>query len=325
LTVNELPVLGIDIAKENYQVTLRHGQRIMRHEFDNDPSAFKQLDTWLRKQGVPHVHACLEATGQYGEELAAHLYAAHHRVSVVNPARIRHYADSQLRRNKTDVLDADLIADFCLKQQPERWTPPPAEIRELRALLHQYQALQAMRTQEVNRQKAGDSGPVVSELLKEHIAFLDEQLARLRKLIEEHIQQHPDLRRQQELLESIKGIGAITAAFLVSLQLDRFDDARAVTAFVGLNPRQGLSGSSIRRRARLSKLGDPQYRTILYWPAISAQRFNPIVHAFCERLTANGKNKMQIIGAAMRKLLCLAYGVVKSGKPFDPNYAQSVS
>ncbi len=182
-----------------------------------------------------------------------------------------------------------------------------------------------MRTQEVNRQQAGDLPAPVAQLLTEHITFLDQQLEHIRQLIADHLRQHPDLRKQQELLESIKGIGALTAAFLVALQLERFDDARAATAFVGLNPRQGQSGKSIHKRTTLSKMGDAQYRAILYWPAITAWRFNPVVQAFCDRLAENGKNKMQVIGAAMRKLLCLAYGVVKSGKPFDPNYSQSVS
>ncbi len=182
-----------------------------------------------------------------------------------------------------------------------------------------------MRTQEVNRQQAGGTSEQVAQLLKEHIAFLDEQLARLEQLIQEHIQRHPDLRQQQELLDSIKGIGPLTAAFLVSLQLERFSDTRAVTAFVGLTPRRRESGKSVRKRSALSKVGDPQLRAILYWPAISAWRSNPIVREFCQRLEAKGKTKMQIIAAAMRKLLCLAYGVVKSGKPFDPNYLQSVS
>ncbi len=323
--MSQLPVLGIDIAKDTFQVTLRHGQQTVRHEFVNNATGFKRLDTWLRKQGAKQVHACLEATGRYGETLAEHLYAADHQVSVVNPARIRFYADSQLARNKTDALDADLIADFCLKQAPELWTPPPPEIRELRALLHQYEALLEMRTQEVNRQKAGDLPEPVSQLLADHITFLNEQIEQVKQLIEQHIRQHPDLRKQHELLDSIKGIGAITAAFLVALQLERFEDSRAATAFVGLNPRQRQSGRSIRRRSVLSKMGDSQFRAILYWPAITARRYNPVVRVFCERLTANGKNKMQVIGAAMRKLLCLAYGVVKSGQPFDPNYAQSVS
>jgi transposase len=325
MTMSRLPVLGIDIAKENYQVTLRHGQRTARHEFANDPGAFHRLDAWLRKQGAPQVHACLEATGRYGEALAEHLHDTGQVVSVVNPARIRYYADSLLARNKTDPLDADVIADFCLKQQPEPWTPPPPEIRELRALLHQYEALLDMRTQELNRQQAGHPSDSVAQLVAAHLAFLDEQLEQIKRLIQAHIQRHPDLRQQHELLESIPGIGNITAAFMVSLQLERFEDARAATAFVGLNPRVRQSGKSIRRRSVLSKIGDPQLRAILYWPAITAWRFNPVVRAFCERLAANGKTKMQIIGAAMRKLLCLAYGVVKSGAAFDPNYSQSVS
>jgi len=323
--MNTRPVLGIDIAKDNFQITLRQGQHLARHEFTNDPAGFSRLAAWLRRQRVHQVHACLEATGLYGEALAEYLYAAGHVVSVVNPARTRAYAESQLTRNKTDPVDADVIADFCLRQEPGPWVPPPPEIRALKALLHQYEALQAMRTQELNRQQAGLVNATVEQLLKEHVAFLDAQLAELQRLIEEHIQQHPHLRQQQELLDSIKGIGPLTAAFLVSLQLERFESSRAATAFVGLNPRVRQSGKSVRHRSALSKMGDPQFRAILYWPAVTAWRFNPIVHTFCERLVTNGKTKMQVIAAAMRKLLCLAYGVIKSGQPFDPNYAQSVS
>ena len=317
-------ILGIDIAKATFQVTLLHAGKHFRHTFPNSPAQFEQLTAWLESHAVTRVHACLEATGRYGEDLAEYLSAQHHTVSLVNPAQIRKYAESKLTRNKTDPLDADLIADFCQSQHPRAWTPPAPEIRHLQELLHQYDALQAARQQEANRLQAGLRSESVQQLIHAHVQFLDQQLETLKHLIEEHIQQHPDLQQRQELLTSIPGIGNLTAAKLQAAQIERFVDTRALTAFAGLNPMQRTSGTSVRRKPRLSKMGDGDLRRDLYFPAIVAKRWNPIVSKFCERLAAKGKASFIVIGAAMRKLLCLAFGVLKSGKPFDPNYAQSV-
>lgn len=318
-----LPVLGIDIAKDTYQVTLLVDQQRQRRTFPNAPDHVAELTTWLQQQGVTQVQACMEATGRYGEALATYLYAQHHMVSVVNPAQIKDYARSQLRRNKTDKLDADVIAEFARTQAPPPWRPTPPEIRELQELVHQYDSLQAARHQEQQRLTAGVQSDNVRTLLTQHVAFLDEQLATVLHLIEELINRHPDLKQRQDLLTSIPGIATITAAKCQAIELQRFDDARAATAFVGLNPMQRESGRSVHRRPRLSKIGHADLRRALYLPAVVAKRFNPLVRAFCERLAAKGKSKAAIIGAAMHKLLCLAYGVLKSGKPFDPDYSKN--
>ena len=315
-------ILGIDVAKDSYQVSLMKAQRTYRHSFRNQASAFADLTTWLQQHDVREVHACMEATGRYGEALATYLFGQGYTVSVVNPAQIKHYAKSQLRRNKTDQVDADVIAQFAQTQQPAPWQPTAPEIRELEELVHQYDALQVARHQEAQRLQAGVHSENVRTLLTQHLAFLDAQLAEVWRLIAEHIDHHPDLKQDQALLTSIPGIGALTAAKLQTLALHRFDDARAVTAFVGLNPRQHASGSSVHRRTRLSKIGHADIRRALYMPAVVAKRFNPIVRDLCERLAEKGKHNLAIIGAAMHKLLCLAYGVLKSGKPFDPNFSK---
>jgi transposase len=317
-----LPILGIDIAKDTYQVTLLVEPQRHRHSFPNQPDHFAELTAWLQQQGVTQVQACMEATGRYGEALATYLYAQQHTVSVVNPARIKAYARSQLRRNKTDQLDADVIAEFARTQAPPAWRPTAPEIRELQELVHEYDSLQAARHQEQNRLKSGVQSDGVRNLLTQQVAFLDTQLATVLQLIEDLINHHPDLKQRQDLLTSIPGIATLTAAKLQAMELQRFDNARAATAFVGLNPMQRDSGSSVHGRPRLSKIGHADLRRALYMPAVVAKRFNPLVRAFCERLAAKGKPTPAIIGAAMHKLLCLAYGVLKSGKPFDPNYAQ---
>lgn len=315
-----LPVLGIDIAKATYQVELQKGVQRFTAEFANQPDEFRRLTAWLKKHGARRVHACLEATGRYSDALASYLHETGQTVSVVNPYQIKAYAKSQLTRNKTDRLDASVIADFCRTQHPAAWTPPAPEIRELQELVHQYETLQLQRQQVKNRLAAGFKSPVVRAQLQAQLALLDDQLRTLQQNLHDHIQRYPHLKHQQALLESIPGIGAVTAAKLHALDLLRFDDARAVSACGGLSPMIQVSGTSVHRRTKLSKMGDPHLRHALYMPAISAKRFNPIVRDFCERLAARGKHPMAILGAAMHKLLVLAYGVLKSDKPFDPNY-----
>jgi transposase len=316
------PTLGIDIAKATFQAAMLHHRKLHHHRFDNTPAGFAQLQAWLVKYRAKQVHAGMEATASYSDDLALFLYQAGHRVSVVNPARIKGFAQSQLQRNKTDSLDAALIARFCQPQAPEAWTPPPAEIQQLRALVRRLAALQEMRQQESNRLEQAAQQPLVSESLSKIIATLDAEVARLRQLIKDHIDQHPHLKRERELLLSIPGIGETTAAWLLSeVQVSAYQSARQVAAHAGLRPRHQQSGTSVHGPTRLSKTGNARPRRALYLPAVVAERYNPIIRACCQRLEKRGKRPMEIIGAAMRKLLHIVYGVLKSGKAFDPSFA----
>jgi len=323
MTEQSRVVLGIDISKATLDVELvRPEQATQQASYANTQTGFKKLEKWLRKRKAGQVHVCLEATGMYGDEVALFLHEAGHTVSVVNPARIKAYAASQLQRNKTDRLDAALIADFCLTQKPTAWEPPEPAILELRALARHLLDLKDMRQQERNRLEAGVTSDTVRQTLEAHIAFIQHQIDQLEQHIRDHIDQQPGLKRQRDLLASIPGIGHLTAALLLAEIGDwrRFAHAGQVVAFAGLNPRQRRSGSSVRGQTRLSKTGNAILRRILYCPALSARRYNPRIAPWCDQLAGRGKTKMQIIGAAMRKLLVLAYGVLKSGRPFDPTY-----
>jgi transposase len=315
-------VLGIDIAKDTFAVALLRDNHCEQASFPNSPSGMHKLLTWLKGRKVAHVHACMEATGSYGEALALTLFEARHTVSVVNPARIAANAKSQLARNKTDAVDAQLIARFCQKEEPRTWTPPTPEVRELREMVRHLANLQAMRQAEANRMKAHPHPQVVQQTLEDHLAFLSQQIEHVRQQIDAHIARHPDLKRQRDLLVSIKGIGRRTAALLLAElgDISVFENARALAVQAGLTRRQFSSGSSVRKRTRLSKVGSARLRKALYFPAIVAKRHNPIVRAFCTRLLAAGKSPMAVVGAAMRKLIHIVYGVLKTGKPFDPDY-----
>jgi transposase len=320
------PVLGIDIAKLKFNACLINVAGKLKHKvFPNTSTGFDQLLEWLSRQGVERVHACLEATGTYSEPLALFLNEVGHPVSLINPAAIKAFAQSRLSRTKNDRVDAELIARFTQAQQPPAWTPPPQEIRELRALVRRLESLVEMRVAEENRLSSGVTVGAVRQSLEEHLSYLNEQIKRCQELIRDHINSHPGLKRQRELLDSIPGIAETTAALLLAevTDINQYRSARQVAAYAGLVPRERQSGTSVRGRTRLSKIGNARLRRALYFPAITALRCSPFFQAWAEGLRHRGKSKMSVICAVMRKLVHIAYGVLKSGKEFDPQWAKS--
>ena len=315
-------ILGIDIAKAKFATALLTPDGKIRHKScANTPAGFAALAAWLHRRQVTQVHACLEATGTYGDALATWLHDGGHTVSVVNPAIIHAYARTQLTRSKTDRLDAELIAHYTATQHPPAWTPPAVEIRQLQALVRRLDALQGMRTQEANRLAAGVVVAEVRASIDAVLASLDAQIAHVQQLIRQHLDQHPGLRSQRDLLTTIPGIGEATAAILIAELFDkRYSSARQAAAFAGLVPRLVESGT-LRGRSRLSKIGPGRLRKALYFPAVTALRWNPTIRTVRARLHAAGKPPMVIIGAAMRKLIHLAYGVLKSGRAYQPTCA----
>lgn len=318
--------VGIDVSKDQLVVCLLTAQGSTKGQMDNTRKGFNQLHHWLRKHRATQAHICLEATGIYGIDVAQFLHDKGYRVSVVNPARVKGFAASQMRRSKTDALDAAVIAAFCRALQPERWTPPEPAWYELRALLRHLDDLQQTRQQQVNRLEAATTD-LVREQLQQHIAFLDEQIAQLKQQIHHHLNQHPALKSQVELLTSIPGIGNLTAARLIAeiRSFRAFEDVRQLVAYVGLDPTWHESGRSVHGGHSISRKGRASLRAALYLPALVAKRHNPLLRTFAQRLQARGKLPKQIIVAVMRKLLHLAYGVLKSGQPFDPHFGQATT
>lgn len=313
-------VVGIDISKRKFDLALLRRGKLKHKSFPNTPAGHATLIEWLLGQGVTAAHACMESTNVYGEALAEVLHDHGYTVSIVNPARIKGFAQSELARTKTDKADAGVIARFCAALQPAPWHPDPVEIRELRALVRRLDALLEMRQQEINRLQVAPT--VLVEALKAHVDYLDQSIKSTRQQIRDHIDNHPDLKQKQALLESIPGIGEATIPIILAEFADvaRFGNAKRLAAFVGVAPRERQSGSSVHGRTVLSKMGRSQLRKAFFMPALVALRYNPPLKAMRERMLASGKAKMAIVGAAMRKLVHLIYGVLKNGVPFDPNY-----
>ena len=313
-------VLGIDIAKQKFDVALLLDGKTKHKTCKNTAEGFEILMIWLEKQGIQKVHACLEATGNYGEDLAVYLHEAGHTVSIVNPARIKGFAQSELIRTKTDKIDAGVIARFCLAMKPDVWIPPSPEIRSLRALVRRVDSLIDMRSQEKNRISTAHESVVF--LIKEHIAYLDQEIEKISKQIADLIGRNPQLKQRKELLDSIPGLGKATIPDILAElnDLDKFTHVREMVAFIGLAPKETLSGSSIKGKPRLCKIGHARLRKALYMPALVSIQCNPVMIAFYNRLKEKGKNGKVIVCAIMRKLIHVIFGVLKSGKKYDPNY-----
>jgi len=314
------PILGIDIAKQKIEVALLISNKVKNKSFNNSPEGFEALAFWLRKWGIERVHACLEATGNYGEDLAIFLHEAGHMVSIVNPARIKGFAQSELVRTKNDKVDASLIARFCLAMKPSPWVPPSPEIRTLRALIRRADSLMDMLTQEKNRLDTAHES--VIPLIRGHMDYLEKENEKIRDQIADLIDRNSNLKRKKDLLASIPGIGKATIATLLAEldDLERFKQVRELVAFIGLAPKETLSGSSIKGKPRLCKTGHARLRKALYMPALVSIRYNPLMITFYQRLKEKGKNGKVIVCAVMRKLVHVIFGVLKSGKTFDPNY-----
>ena len=212
--------LGIDISKRKFDACLVRDSGKLRHRsFPNNADGFAHLSAWLTKYEAGPVHACLEATGAYGEALSTYLHEAGHAVSVINPAVIKAYGESHPARAKTGKADATPLARFCAERRPPAWRPLPAEVRELQALARRLDSLLEMRQMEANRLEVAATA-AVSESLAGHLAYLDQEVARTEALIRSHIDSHPGPRGQRDLLVSIPGIGETTAAELLSEIVD---------------------------------------------------------------------------------------------------------
>lgn len=310
--------LGIDVSKAKLDCALRMADGKFKHKvIENGPKGFAALSEWLAQHASAETHVCMEATGVYWEAVAEYLAGKGFRVSVVNPKQIKSFGESRMVRTKTDKVDSKLIAGFCHERRPEPWQPPSAAEQTLRSLVLRLEALQAMRTQESNRLEV--SREVVRANIESHIEWLNAEIKTLEKDTRDHINNDPDMKGKQELLDSISGIGERTIATLLaySMHPGRFENARQAVAFAGLDPRQNQSGTSLLGKPRMSKFGHSFLRKALYMPAVVTLHKTTWGKQFRDRLASAGKAPKLIIGAMMRKLVHVAFGVLKSGRTFD--------
>jgi transposase len=224
-----------------------------------------------------------------------------------------------MQRNKTDKLDSAIIAWFCKTHHPTAWQPLSEAHKRLRSLVRHREDLLQTQLQQQNRLR-DTTDTLVRDSLQTVLDTIAKQLETVERSIKQHLAAHTELRNSLHLLTAIVGIGVVTAAKLLAefADLEQYESAKAAAADAGLTPSQFESGTSVRKRARLSKIGKAGIRAALYWPAITAMRCCPAFKAFAARLAARGKAKKVIICAVMRKLVHIIYGVLKHRTPYDP-------
>jgi transposase len=320
-------IIGIDVSKQKLDLTWLRSEaplKLKSKVFSNDKAGHKALVQWCLSQTQcepGQLHVVMEATGIYHEALAYYLNENGVAVSVVNPAKLRGYANSLGARTKTDKKDSVVIARYGASQSPALWQPEAHEIRQLKALLARYNAIDKDVLRESNRLEKAQIAAVSGEVIRSIetiLTDLQEEKARLKGLIDDHIDQNPGLKNDRHLLESIPGVGAVISSHMLAVIGSRdFENARQCAAFIGLNPVQHESGSSVRKRSHLAKNGQASIRAKLYMAAVVAIRYNPDI----QRLLANGKTRMAALGAAMRKLVHICFGVLKHQKPYLPQAA----
>jgi transposase len=323
--------IGIDVGKDKLhaacEVEKSAGKvKIKKRIFPNNTKGFEDLRTWANKnlKEEQKGHFIMEATGNYHEALATYLFDKGEKVYVENPARVNAFGKSTGVRTKTDEKDSVILIQFGKAFDLTPWAPPPLEYR----MLLQYHRAIEMRNKErtaiINRINAllilPETPQVLLEEEKSLLLRIEESIEKMKEEIRKHLKSNPELDKEVKLVESIDGIGWLTAVLLVGTMAggNRFKSAKEAASYLGLSVRECKSGKSIRGKSRLSKEGPAEVRKALYWPAVTACRYNPDVEALYTRLLERGKAKMLAIGAAMRKLVHITFGVLKHKKEYEP-------
>jgi transposase len=310
-TPGSIMYVGIDVAKEHLDVAF--GSEASPERIAYTAEALKPL--LERLQALPAVQVIVEATGGLEARLLAELWAAKLAVARINPQRVREFAKASGRLAKTDRLDARLLAQFGAALQPAATPLPSADAQTLAALVSRRRQVVDMRTMEHNRRLSAPQA--LHGRIDQHLAWLDAEIAALEQEISDFIRQTPGWAEKDALLESVPGVGQVTARTLLAEMPELGTiDRKKIAALVGVAPFNHDSGRL--RGKRFIQGGRYAVRSVLYMAALSATRFNPTIRVFYEHLLAAGKDKKVAIVACMRKLLTILNAMVRDNKTWQP-------
>ena len=319
--------IGIDISKKTFNTAIYHDEKYDDNQFENNQKGFKAFLTQF-ETFKENAYFCLEATGIYGLALATFLIEKNQKVIVENPIRTHAFCEMEMSRNKTDKADARSIARYCnhlyCKGDIENrlYHLKEKDIASLQDLVCRLEQLGKIKTQETNRLQVS-LNKEAARSIKAIIKVIELECEKIQKTIKTLVKQNESLEKKVKLLTSISGFGDKTAwVFLASVgDITLFSHSGQLTSYAGLNPKIAQSGTSVHHSS-LSKMGNRYFRKALYMPALTSIRHNPLMKDFYQRLIEKGKPKKVALCAVMRKLLVIGYGVLKSGKPFDPCYGK---
>ena len=309
--------LGIDISKQTLDCCHMTGGFFYARKYRNDERGYKELAEYLSEYPKDEVRICCEATGRYYEAMAEYLHGLGYHIAVENPRKIKGFGVAVLQRSKTDKQDAELIARYCKAVEPRAWQPLAAEQKELRELVRYIGRLKRQRAAE--KVKLAESSEAVRNSILNILAVIDSEIRNMRQALREFYRKRETLKEESRRLQTIKGVGEYAAAAIQTVLHDGhgFETAAQFVAYLGLDPKQHQSGTSVRGRSRISKVGSSEMRAALYMPAVVAYSRGGFPR-LVRNMTANGKRPMQIIAAIMRKLAVVAFAIVKDKTIFDP-------
>lgn len=319
-----IQAVGIDVSKKTLDIALFKAARFLTRKSGNDRQGFEELLVWMQTHASGELHVCLEPTGTYHDALVTFLLERGITVSLVPPSRIAAFRRSEGMRHKTDQQDAILLATFCLQKRPAAFVPVPEDLAELRAWLNRLDQLVLMQQQERNHLENGRLPLGMRHQIQEHCTLLHGWREQLLEQIRTWIKEHESMQQAVTLLQSLKGVGELSAWYLLSVigtDASRFSSTYPLTVYVGLDVLKHESGTSVKGVGHISKQGSPRIRRVLGMCAIVAKRWDQDMKQLAQELTGRGKKSRQVRVAIMRKLLCLAYGVLKSQQPYDPRRA----
>ena len=310
--------VGIDVSKDKLDVAILSDKGVYDcFVVANSKAGYASLLNRVTRQSED-AHFCVEATGSYHYGVGFFLLDHGQHVSVENPTLVKYFGLSVNSLQKTDKADAKLIARYAFERRPALWKLNCLEMRELLFLSKRLDDLNKMTNQELNRLENDQLPKLVVKGIQKNIKNFKDEVNQILKEIQKVLGSNEELKKNYELLTSIPSIGLRSAiGFMATFpDLSQYGTAEKVAAACGLNPRLKRSGSSVHKQTRISKQGSSHMRKLFYLPALSATRHNPTVKAFYDKLVAKGKPKKSALVACERKLIMIAYGVLKSGKPF---------
>jgi|SRR5579872_507697 len=324
-------ILGIDVSKKKLDLCLipdesmvshKHGQRSMsqpksyRRTVANTMKGVTMIAKWLVSKGVVTAHVTIEPTSVYHELAVETLLSCGHWVSVVNARQVRQYAAAMGIDTKTDTIDALVLAEFCRARRPAASKPLSEAERQLRDLTRRRTVLVREEQKELLRLQTTRSKSCIASI-KRVVKTISKERGKIEAEIEQIIEEHEELRTVGKNYRSIKGVGAVTSATVMAElpDLASFASVQQAVSFVGLAPRRKQSGSSINRYGGITKRGNSRVREALFMSAIVGMKYDPVLHAFAQRLRLANKKKKVVIVAVMRKMMHLLYGIAKSGQP----------
>ena len=322
--------LGIDIGKSSFTAALcteNLERQIIHPEVMNQADGWQTLKEWVLKQSqemqATQIQLGVESTGGYEKPMVEWFRSdTNFTITILNPVRVKRFAQSELSRTKNDLNDARLIARYLAIRKPNPTPVTAPEIEELKIMVRHLEHL---------TRKQADEKTYLETVVEVNIRqqtqqifqFYQEQIEKVLNQIRKHIDSYPNLQHQSDLLQSIPGIGKITSAILLTECIPSLTPKQQVS-HAGLAPRQNQSGK-INGKTQLCKTGNKRLRTALYLPTLCAIRHNPIIHEFYQRLIGRGKPKMVAVGACMRKFVHIIVGVLKNQQYFNPFYAKNLS